>query len=385
MPITFKCPGCGAAMEFDSQTQMLSCSRCGQKINVQDYERMYVDPQQGAYGGGNVNAQQGAYSGGNVNAQQGAYGGGNINAQQGAYSGENINPQQDAGSMKIYHCQSCGAELIADQFTSATFCSFCGNPTLVQDRLQGEFKPQAIIPFKINRDAAKEEYKKWAKKGLLTPGGFSMNSTIEKISGIYVPFWLYDYNARTNMKAAATRVRTERHGNKEYTYTDHYELYRDVAAQFEKIPVDASEKMPDDTMDKLEPFNYGELVPFSMPYLSGYLSERFNYTKEQMEERAHKRANTYITDIARETANGYSTVSILYNDINMKNTNCEYSLLPVWILNYRYMGKDYLFALNGQTGKVVADRPISKAKLCVSAVLIFCISFIITVIGGLFI
>lgn len=348
MPITFKCPGCGAAMEFDSQSQMLSCSRCGQKVSVQDYERLY----------GNVQ-----------------------NTDAGMYNrADNVN-----GNMKVYHCETCGAELVADEFTSATFCSFCGNPSLVQDRLQGEFKPTTVIPFKIDRENAKEMYLKWAKKGILTPSTFYKDSTIEKISGIYVPFWLYDYRARTKMRARATTVRTERRGNKEYTYTDHYDIYRDVEAQFERIPADASEKMPDDTMDKLEPYNYDELITFAMPYLSGYLSERYNYTDDEMESRALTRANKYITDIARNTINGYSSVTVEGNDIQMEEINNEYALLPVWMLNYRYNGKNYMFALNGQTGKIVAVHPISKQKAVVWGIIIFIVCFIITTIGGFFI
>ena len=138
MPTIYKCPGCGAAMEFDSTTQKLGCPSCGMQIDVREYEEKYSQ-----------------------------------NSTQGEYDKE----------MKMYHCNTCGAELVADEYTSATFCSFCGNPTLVEDRLKGEFKPSTIIPFKINKDKAVEIYKNWCKKGPLTPSALSRNSTIEKISG----------------------------------------------------------------------------------------------------------------------------------------------------------------------------------------------------------
>ena len=154
MPTIYKCPGCGAAMEFDSVTQKLGCPSCGMQIDVREYEEKYSQ-----------------------------------NSTQGEYDKE----------MKMYHCNTCGAELVADEYTSATFCSFCGNPTLVEDRLRGEFKPSTIIPFKINKDKAVEIYKNWCKKGPLTPSALSRNSTIEKISGLYVPYWLYDYSAQTGM------------------------------------------------------------------------------------------------------------------------------------------------------------------------------------------
>ena len=279
MPTIYKCPGCGAAMEFDSTTQKLGCPSCGMQIDVREYEEKYSQ-----------------------------------NSTQGEYDKE----------MKMYHCNTCGAELVADK--------------------------------------AVEIYKNWCKKGPLTPSALSRTSTIEKISGLYVPYWLYDYSAQTDMHANAERVRTTRKGDTEYIYTDHFQVFRNISAKFEKIPADASEKMPDDAMDKLEPFNYNELTAFSMPYLSGYLSERYNYTADQIQERATRRADKYITDIAMSTITGYSSVNIIHNDITMRPTGSQYALFPVWVLNYRFNRKNFQFMLNGQTGKIVADRPISGKK-----------------------
>lgn len=336
MPITYKCPNCGAAMEFDSSSQKLSCGQCGTQVSVDEYQKNYETQQ--------------------------------------ADTGKN---------MKIYNCQSCGAELVSDEYTSATFCSFCGNPTLVEDRLNGAFEPSTVIPFKINREQAVSMYKGWLKKGPLTPKQLSSGATIEKISGIYAPFWIYDFAGSTRMEAKAEKTRVTRRGDTEYIYTDHFRVLRDISADFQKIPADASEKMPDDAMDKLEPYNYDELVPFQMPYLSGYLSERYNYTADEMESRVEKRAEQYITDIARGTINGYSSVAVLSNNIGMRCTAKEYALFPVWMLNCRYKGKDFQFMLNGQTGKIVADRPISVGRAFAVGISTFLITLIITMIGGL--
>lgn len=360
MPVTYKCPNCGAAMEFDSTSQKLKCAGCEMTIDVNTYQQMYGHLYHG---------------------EQTADGStGQINNQEAHYDEERGHGR---GNMKIYHCTSCGAELVADEYTSATICSFCGNPSLVEDRLNGAFEPASVIPFKIDREQAKQIYKKWVKKGLLTPKTLSTDSTIEKISGVYVPFWLYDFKAASQMNGKAERIRRERRGDTEYVYTDHFQVYRDVAAEFIKVPADASEKMADDIMDKLEPFRYEEIVPFSMPYLSGYLSERYNYTDEQMQSRVRARINRYITDIARSTIQGYSSVTVLNNNVSMQNTYNEYALLPVWMLNCRYHGKDFQFVLNGQTGKIVADRPISKGKAAGYGIGIFLMMMILMTIGGL--
>lgn len=348
MPITYKCPTCGAAMKFDSQTQMLACEQCDLHIDVPSYERMAA---------GEQNKTEHFY---NV-------------------------PNLEQMNVKVYHCSSCGAELVSDEFTSAVMCSFCGNPSLVEDRLQGAYKPQRIIPFKIDKEGAKAAYQGWVKKGKLTPSTLATQSTIEKISGIYVPFWLYNYNAESRMSADAKRIRSSTRGDTEYTYTDHYHVYRDVEADFVGIPADASAKMADDIMDKMEPYYYNELQPFAMPYLSGYLSERYNFTSNQMLMRVGNRVNQYITELARKTISGYDVVNVVNNQVRMTNTSCEYVLLPVWVLNCKYKESYFHFVLNGQTGKIVADRPISKKKVAVYGIGIFLLSFFILSIGGLLI
>jgi DNA-directed RNA polymerase subunit RPC12/RpoP len=362
MPITYKCPSCGAAMVFDSRSQELSCPQCNNEIGIDEYKRIY--------GNRNNNDVDNSFENNRSNTNDNNY-------------QNNQTRDFNNGNMKIYHCQSCGAELVADEYTSATICSFCGNPSLVEDRLNGAFRPEMVIPFKINKEQAVASYKKWLKKGLLTPKTLSTQAVIDKISGIYAPFWLYDYYGESDMHASAEKVRREERGDTEYIYTDHFRVYRNVSANFEKIPADASEKMDDNAMDKLEPYNYGELVPFEMPYLSGYLSERYNYTDKDMLGRVEPRVRTYISDIARSTINGYSSVSVTNNHVTLNNIHNQYALMPVWMLNCRYNGKDFQFLLNGQTGKIVADRPISMTRAAVWWVVIFIITLIITMLGGL--
>ncbi|MFA9376797.1 MAG: hypothetical protein ACERKZ_08580 [Lachnotalea sp.] len=272
------------------------------------------------------------------------------------------NLDESTMEVKSYHCPTCGAELVTDVNTTATFCNYCGNSALIESRIIQD-RPSAVIPFSTSKEEAKAAYLKWCKKGMLTPKSFITQNTIEKISGIYVPFWVYDYDTEVSLRADCTRVRVERHGDTEYTHTDHFDVYREVKTSYNKVPADASEKMDDDIMDKLEPFNYNSLKQFEIPYLSGFLSEKYSYTSEEMRERVEKRINQYASSAARNTISGYATTNVIYEDIRLNNISAKYILLPVWILNYRYLGKNFVFAMNGQTGKVVGDLPISKAKM----------------------
>lgn len=196
-----------------------------------------------------------------------------------------------------------------------------------------------------------------------------------------MPYWLYDYNAQSQMTANAEIVNTERKGEYEVTYHKEYHVYRDVTAEFNKVPADASKNMEDSVMDKLEPFRYEELKPFSMEYMSGYLSERYSVSAEEMRPHVEKRIDKYITDITKDTITGYSHVGVVSNHINKMKKGVEYIMIPVWLLNCRYNSKDFQFMINGQTGKIVADRPISIQKCILAAVSTFLLSLLVIMAG----
>ena len=346
MAETYKCPGCGAPITFDGAAGMMVCEYCETQIDVSAMDR--------------------------------------INDMYSENVVDETPVEKEYCSFDGYKCESCGAEIVTDETTSATFCSFCGSPAMIKGRLSGALKPQKVIPFKIQKDAAVAAYKKWAGKGLVTPSGFRKQSTIEKITGIYVPFWLYDYGADAHVNAKATKRRRDRRGDTIYEHTDHFNVGRHVQAEFDRIPADASEKMDDKTMDLLEPYNYSELTDFQMPYLSGFQSEKFTYDANQLASRAESRVRQYIVDEARGTMTGYSSVNIIMANVKLNRHNAAYTLMPVWILNYKYKGKMHTFAMNGQTGKVVGKLPKSFAKIAAWFGGIFAgVSGILMLLGGL--
>ncbi len=322
MVVNYKCPGCGAAMTYDEKSDTLSCDYCGtkQKVSdVKDEEQTTVE--------------------------------------------KDAEEEPEYMSFHGYKCPNCGAEIVTDDATAATFCGFCGSPTLIEDRLSGVQKPSRLIPFCIGKDEAKERFRKWTKKGLLTPKVFSSQAVLEKVTGIYVPFWLYNYDADIELDAKATKVRTERRGDWEIIHTDHFLIHRHAFAQFDDVPADASEKMDDEMMDSLEPFDNKQLREFDMPYLSGYYAEKYSYDASEMAPRVESRVSKYGVNATMATIHGYSTVVPMRKKIKLHRTKAEYVLLPVWHLNYSWKGKMYSFMLNGQTGRQVGALPISKARV----------------------
>ena len=196
--------------------------------------------------------------------------------------------------MRAYSCPSCGAELICDESTAATSCPYCGNPTVVPGQFSGQLKPDFIIPFKLSKEDAVKALKNHYKGKILLPKSFTQENHVQKIQGVYVPFWMFDGEAEGDACYEATRSHTYRSGDYEITKTEHYDVYRAGFLSFEKIPADASSKMPDDHMDSIEPYDYQELKPFSTAYLPGFLADKFDVTVEQCLQRADQRCEASI-------------------------------------------------------------------------------------------
>jgi hypothetical protein len=200
---------------------------------------------------------------------------------------------------------------------------------------------------------------------------------IKNITGLYVPFWLYDLNGRGEAEATCTRVRTYSDSEWIYTETKFYNVYRKVDLNYSRIPCDASKKMDDSMMDKLEPYQYGNLKDFNMPYLAGFISEKYDFNDEQMLPRIKERVGSYVDNYIRSTINGYSTVNIHRKNINIVKKHTDYTLMPVWMVCYDYRQAEHIFAMNGQTGKIVGKPPLSKAKMAAWFTGISTVSFII--------
>lgn len=293
----------------------------------------------------------------------------------------------DHSLTKEYQCKNCGAVLYTDADTTATTCSFCGAGIILSDRLSGTMAPAKVIPFKISKEEATQAFKKWCRGGLLTPKGFMNADRIKNITGMYVPFFLYDVNGVGDLNAACTRVRSYTRGDYIYTETKHYNVYRKANLNYLKIPVDASKKMDDTLMDKLEPFHYDSLKDFQMPYLAGYIAEKYNYDDKQLYPRLRQRAEQYVHQYIRSSIQGYTTTTVTGERIQIQPTHTYYTLFPVWMVCYDYEQAEHTFLMNGQTGKIVGKPPISFGKVAawfggISGVSFLLIKLIALAMGG---
>lgn len=281
-----------------------------------------------------------------------------------------------------YSCSSCGAEIIADEHTSSTFCLYCGNAAILKDKLSGEFKPDKMIPFKTDKETAINAFKGLSKGRPLIAKDFVSVKNINKITGLYVPFWLYKVKTTGGLDAEGIKVKTWTVGDMHYTKKDYYNLSRAGEMIYEKIPVDGSTRFNNEIMNTIEPFNYNYLIDFDYRYLSGFLAEKYDINSDTSFEEAEKRVLTSAKDIMYNDMGNYTSKTITKNTIKAEKQGVEYALLPVWMVNVKYKNKFYLFAMNGQSGEFIGDIPLNKTKAVIYGIIIFIATFILVILAS---
>ena len=333
----YKCPCCGAPLFFDSVSQNMVCNSCGNSFSVDTVQ---------AFNASEADTQK-----------EDVYG-----WQDYSSSNEEWSSADDGTPMRVYICPSCGGEIITDSTTAATKCPYCDNNTILNEQLSGVFKPNYIIPFKVTKEEAVKKLGEFAKGKKLLPKFYSKRNRIESIKGIYVPFWLFDCDSNASIQYDATRTSSWTSGDYRYTRTEYFLLKRDGRMTFERVPVDGSIKMPDNYMESLEPYDYSEMVPFNSAYLSGFMADKYDFDDKKAQPRANERIQKSTVQVFNTTTPGYATVYPKHININFTDGNISYALLPVWMLNTVYEGKNYMFAINGQTGKYVGELPVSNGR-----------------------
>ena len=341
----FKCPACTAPLHFSEETGRLECDYCGSSFSVEEMESRSAEKEQQA-----AEAFEKAAAEAKADAKD--------------WDGPDAQDSwgKEGTNLKTYSCPSCGAELICDEATAATSCPYCGNNAIIPGQFRGALKPELVIPFQIGKDEAVKALKAHYKGKPFLPKSFSDENHIQEIKGIYVPFWLFDGQAEADVSFAATRSTVMVTGRERITTTRHFDVRRAGTVSFEKIPVDASKKMPDDYMDSLEPFRYDAMVPFSTAYLPGFFADIPDVSIEECSLRAELRATDTAVESMSRQVSGYETCIPTRKDAQLRRGKVRCALLPVWLLSTQWKGQNFLFAMNGQTGKMVSDLPVSKKR-----------------------
>ena len=329
--LEYKCPSCGGALSFDSGLQMMKCPYCDTEFEVSALQE--------------------------------------LDEALKSCPEEDMSWQTQAGTswqeeelqqLRSYVCQSCGGEIVGDATTAATACPYCDNPVVMAEQFAKHLKPDMVVPFQLDKQAAKQALLKHLSGKPLLPKAFRSQHQLEQIKGLYVPFWLFDADADADMQYHATRVRHWSDSRYDYTETSHYHLVRAGSLAFTGVPVDGSEKMPNALMESIEPYDLSGAVDFQTAYLAGYFADKYDVTAEESVQRANERIKASTEKTFADTCFGYTTVVPSGGSVRLHNSSAKYALLPVWLMTATYKDKRYTFAMNGQTGKFVGDLPMDK-------------------------
>lgn len=325
----YNCPCCSEPLKFSGESGKLECASCGNAYEPEALEMMTPSE-----------------------------------------SGEQISFASTAerfgsadSGVQGYICQSCGAELLTEDTTTATECPYCGSPTILPDRIEGGVKPEKVVPFTVTKEQAQKQFKDYFKGKKLLPNLFlNGRNRICEMRRLYAPYWLFDCSAYADVVYDAEKERTETRGEWEITRTAHYVVRRRGGMRFENIPVDGSVKLDDRLTESLEPYDLSAAIPFQSAVLAGAMADHADADCGACEKRAVERVEHSVAEAMRNTVTGYTTVTERSRSIHTENGKATPVLLPIWLITTEKEGKTYTFAINGQTGKLTCDVPADKKK-----------------------
>ncbi len=319
------CPDCGGGLEYDIISDCMCCAYCGGKFKPDQLN--YSESQKKD----------------------------SVVSVPLSYVKDNYDPSVDGEMMEcnMYLCKACGAELVINDVESATFCAYCGQPSIVFDRVSLKKKPKYIIPFKVTKEEAVSRIREKLGKGMFVPNEIK-NFKIDVIRGIYVPHYIFDLEYNDDMLIRG-KVKSGKN-----TVTRYF--YRKAEAEFKKLSIDGSVQLNDNSTERLEPFNFHEVREFNTAYFSGFYADCADENESSLQAKARYKAKELYEEKVISTVNA-SSKSIIKQRPKTNIHAMEYIMMPAWFMAFHYEGKPYTIMVNGQTGKVVGAVPSNKTAV----------------------
>jgi len=279
-------------------------------------------------------------------------------------------------------CPSCGAVVEFRGAAHATECPFCATPVVVDTGAHRMIKPQALIPFALTEDQARDQLTKWLGRLWFAPSKLlEFTRKGRAMAGIYVPYWTFDADTRSSYRGQRgehyyeTRTVTVQVNGKserrqeQVQKTRWYAASGRVARDFNDITIIASSALPKRLGDGLEPWGLSALTAYTPDYLAGFQAEGYTVALADGHAEARARMARIIEDDVRRDIGG-DVQRIDTVDTDHANETFKHVLLPVWSAAYKYNGKSFRFLVNGQTGEVQGERPWSIWKIAFTVIIV---------------
>lgn len=369
--VQLKCPSCGAPINFDVPSGKMKCSFCGASFTVEEVNQFNGISQANAELDAAHAQQTGTSGAGGSGAAGGAGAAATPETQISTAPAEGqpgwVEPpptyldEATGQKMAQFQCNSCGGEIIGSPDMVSARCPWCNNNFVATGQLTSTRVPDRMIPFAMTKEQALEAFKANMKGLKLIPREFKQVS-VDDIQGVYVPYWLYDATVAGEGNFSCENLRTWTDSDYEYTQHQEYQVYRSANVAFLDVPVAGTTKVTDKLTESIEPFDYTKSVAFSPAYLTGFMTNKYDVEAQDANPRALERMKDSTEEVLRNSISGYDTVSTINTSIQPAFGELEYVFLPMWLMNVDFQGKNYNYAMNGQTGKFVGTFPVSERK-----------------------
>lgn len=333
----YRCENCGGIMEFDVKTQTLKCPNCETSIEIES------------------------------NSSE-------IEEHSLTLDSRRVVKATEKQS-KTMQCSGCGASIEIGPNDTAAKCPYCDSSYVLADKQEETLIPDGVVPFKLDKNQALLDFKKWMGRRWLAPNELKKVYQHGGFQGIYIPYWTFDAQARCHYTADGGREREVKYKDKEgneqtRTEVDWYFTSGNIEHFFDDIQVPASSTHEKKFFDGIMPFNLKQLESYSPQYISGHLSENYSVGLEDGHKEAVSEMNGELRSMASsDVLRRYDRVRNVRISPRYSEETYKYLLLPVYSVAYNYKNNVYNVMINGQTGKVKGDYPYSKVKITILVII----------------
>jgi len=270
--------------------------------------------------------------------------------------------------IQIITCLNCGAEILFDSNVVSGECSFCTTPlNITQTSLNRKMKPEAILPFQIDHKLALKKYYDWFHSRWFAPNDLIKKSeNPDKLSGIYIPFWIFNANSYSKYKGYKIVKRNKS--------TSRYFKEGEILQNFHHLDIVASSALPKKNIDLLEPWNWDKMVNYDEKLVLGFKSESYTVDLKTGEKHAEEKMTDIIKQLVKKEIGG-DRQDITFLETEYSDVKYKHVLLPIWLSTFRYKDKTYRFVINGESGEVQGERPYSIWKT-----LVYILCFVIAIV-----
>ena len=333
-----KCPQCGATMDFDPSTGGLYCPYC-------DYrEEIKVENETGDKYAKELDFESAEYTG---------------NCDWGA-------------AKKTVTCKSCGAVTVYDALEVASECPYCGSNQVMEASDVKTLAPNGVIPFAVTEKTAGEKFISWLSKKWFAPKEAKLSAKAEAFKGVYLPFWTFDADTSSDYTGEYGIDKKVKRGEKEEIVTDWHSVRGHYNHHIDDELVEGTNTQNANTLRKIQPYDTNKAVVYKPEYLAGFAAERYAIGLKDAWEKAKgfikDKLENLISEKIVEEHRADRTRNIVVRT-SYSNITYKYVMLPVWISCFTYNGKVYQFIVNGQTGKVGGDYPISPWRVAIAVLI----------------